>query len=63
MTWAPWVQELLHRLDAPEHWSPARIRAEARWAEVWRGRNGFAVVRNRVVTVERRRRPALKEAA
>jgi hypothetical protein len=58
-----WDQEMLARLEAPAAWSRARIRAEAEWAEIWRGRNGFAVVRNRVVTVERRRRPALKEAA
>ena len=54
-----WADEMLAQLEAPEAWSRVRIRAEAEWAQVWRGRVGFAIVAksNRVVAVERKRRP------
>jgi hypothetical protein len=61
-----WADEMLARLDAPEAWSPARLRAEDQWAQIWRGPVGFAISGDRVVTVERKKKRGLtpwREAA
>jgi hypothetical protein len=60
-----WCDELFARLDGPATWSPARREAERQWALIWRGPTRFAIAsNNRVVSVERRKRPSVwKQAA